>query len=295
MPLGILAILMLLLGTASLVSLGLSRSRGSAQLTASRDARSVAEAGINRIIASFNQPENRRLLVSGMAMGSWSSDTSNSLQSPCIKTDGTRPGPNGDGLPSATARNYGDGQFRDLETGAVDSGERRFSLRTITYAAGTNGASDRRSIRVSSTAGSSDLTLTGSGYSGALINLDDPDGIGTRKPGFNQGYVTLTVEGRVVRSDGSVATALVTREFLVVPKCCGASFGSNGSGGSTLGNDSSSLGADSRYCGVDFGVITGINGGAHWSLYANDSYTTRNTAGQIVPLNNIIGDITGMA
>jgi hypothetical protein len=95
MPVGILAIPMMLLGSASLVSLGLSRSRGSAQLTASRDARSVAEAGINRIIASFNQPENRRLLVSGMTMGSWSSDTSNSLQSPCVKTDGTRPGPNG--------------------------------------------------------------------------------------------------------------------------------------------------------------------------------------------------------
>ena len=82
MPVGILAIQMMLLGSASLVSLGLSRSRGSAQLTASRDARSVAEAGINRIIASFNQPENRRLLVSGMTMGSWTSDTSNSLQSP---------------------------------------------------------------------------------------------------------------------------------------------------------------------------------------------------------------------
>jgi hypothetical protein len=42
-------------------------------------------------------------------------------------------------------------------------------------------------------------------------------------------------------------------------------------------------------------VITGLNGGKHWTFYANDSYTTRNSAGQIIPLSNIIGDISGLS
>ena len=105
MPVGILAIQMMLLGTASLVSLGLRRSRGSAQLTASRDARSVAEAGINRIIASFNQPENRRLLVSGMTQGSLSSDTSNRLLEPMRQDGWHAPGPQRFQRPTAAAIN----------------------------------------------------------------------------------------------------------------------------------------------------------------------------------------------
>jgi len=290
----VMAAVAMMLGTTSLVSLSLSRSRSSGQLSGSGDAKVTAEAGINRIIASLNRPENRGLLVSGLALNSWASATDAQVQSPCQNTNGNRPGPQADGRPSSTARNYGDGQFRDLSSNSVDTGTRRFALQAITYATGSNGSSNRREIQVSSTAGSATLSTVGSGSIRSLTNLDDPDGTGPLKPGANSGYFTISVEGRVYRSDGTYTKAVVTRELGVIPKCCGASFGSNGSGGTTLGSSTDSLGADSRFCQVDFGVISGLNGGKHWTLYANDSYTTRNSTGQIIPLSNIIGDTSGM-
>jgi len=291
----VMAAVAMVLGTTSLVSLSMSRSRSTSQLSNSSDAKVTAEAGINRIIASLNRPENRGLLVSGLALNSWSTATDAQVQSPCQNTNGTRPGPQNDGRPSNTARSYGDGVFRDISTNTANSGTRRFALQAITYATGANGSSNRREIQISNTAGSSSVTTIGSGSIRSLINLDDPDGTGALQPGSNSGYLTITVEGRAYRSDGTYSRAVVTREFALIPKCCGASFGSNGSGGTSLGSSSDSLGADSRFCQIDFGVITGLNGGQHWTLYANDSYTTRNSSGQIIPLNNIIGDVTGMS
>jgi len=291
----VMAAVAMVLGSASLVSLSLSRGRSSNLLSGSGDAKVAAEAGINRIIASLNRPENRGLLVSALALNSWATASDAQVQSPCQNTNGTRPGPQGDGRPSTTVRSYGDGQFRDLSSNTVNTGNRRFALQAITYATGANGSSNRREIQVSSTAGSSSLSTVGTGSIRTLINLDDPDGTGALQPGRNSGYLTITVEGRVYRSDGTYSKAVVTREFALIPKCCGASFGSNGSGGTSLGSSTDSMGADSRFCQVDFGVISGLNGGEHWTLYANDSYTTRNSSGQIVPLNNIIGDVSGMS
>ena len=290
---GILAALGMVLGTVALVNLNLGRLRGSKQLSDSRDAKSVAEAGLNQILATLNRPENRGLLVAGIAMGQWSNTANNNaIRSPCVNTSGVRPGASGDGIPTSSARTYGDGQYRDVETGAIGTGTRRFSLRSITYATGNNGASDRRALRVTTTASNNTLNTVGT-FSKDLINLDDPDGTGSLTPGYNTGTISITVEGMVVQPDGSIARSLITREFSLIPKCCGASFGSNGSGGASMGSSANSLGSDSRYCSVDFGVITGLNGGNHWTLYANDSYTTRNSSGQIIPLTTIIGDTTG--
>lgn len=287
---GILVLLALAAGTLSLASLVNGRLTGGQGQSDSTQARAAAEEGLNQIIATFNQPENRKLLVSGTAMNSWAGASGTTLQSPCVRGDGTRPGSN-NGQPTSQARAYGDGAFRDVETGTVDSGERRFALQSVTYATGANGAANRRSLAITTTAGSSTLTTTGTYPSGVthdrLVNLEDPDGSGALLPGSNSGFLTLQVQGQVVRGGRVIATATVAREFQVVPKCCGASFGSNGSGGVTVG--SGSLGADSRYCGVQFGVIVGINGGTVWTFYANDRYTTRNASGQVVSINSLLG------
>jgi hypothetical protein len=112
---GILAALGMVLGTVALVNLNLSRLRGSKQLNDSRDAKSVAEAGLNQILATLNRPENRGLLVAGIAMGQRSnSANNNAIRSPCVNTSGVRPGASGDGIPTSSARTYGDGQYRDV-------------------------------------------------------------------------------------------------------------------------------------------------------------------------------------
>ena len=290
MVVAILVLLGLVAGTVALANLsaaGLLASRGEGS---SKDARSVAEAGLANIIATMNQPENRKMLVSGTAMDSWTRATGDTLQSPCVRNDGSRPGAANDGQATAAARSLGDGQFRDLSTNAVNTtGERQYSLRSVTYSVGAPGAANRRSIRTTTTAGSGALTQVGTGNFHELNNLEDPDGAGSNLPGFNSGFITLVVEGRVVRNGVVESTSTITREFEVLPKCCGASFGSNGSGGAAVGSSAGSLGSDSRFCGVQFGIITGINGGTHWSYYANDRFTTKNPDGTVVNLSTILG------
>ncbi len=284
----ILVLLALVAGTVGLASLSSSGLLGSRNEGTSKDAQAVAEAAMANIVATLNQPENRKMLVAGTAMNSWASASGDTLQSPCIRNDGTRPGAN-DGQPTTAAKNLGDGQFRDLATNAVNTGDRQFRLSSVTYAVGAVGSTDRRSIRTTTTAGSGSLTKVGTGNFYELNNLDDPDGSGANLPGANSGFITLAVEGRVFRNGVQVATATVTREFEVMPKCCGASFGSNGSGGASVGAGAGSTGSDSRYCGVQFGIITGINGGTHWSFYANDRFTSRNFENKVVNISSMLG------
>ncbi|MCT0207749.1 hypothetical protein [Synechococcus sp. CS-1332] len=279
---GILVLLALVVGTVGLSSLVSSNLLGSREQGSSSEARSAAEAGIDEIIATWNQPQNRKLLVSGQAMSTWASSTN--LQSPCVTTDGKATRPGVTGLPTTQAKSFGDGEFRDVENPTkANTGDRQFALVRVTYSAGPAANTNRRAISVSSTK-TGGVTTVGPGFTGNfsdLNNLDDPDGtVTTLQPGSNSGFITVEVQGRVMRGGTAVATATVTREFEVLPKCCGASFGSNAA---------TNLGADKRACGVEFGLITGINGGTHFSYYANDRFTTVNKANQVVNVSGMIG------
>ncbi len=279
---GILVLLALVVGTVGLSSLVASNLLGSREQGSSSEARSAAEAGIDEIIATWNQPQNRKLLVSGQAMNTWAGSTT-TLQSPCVTTDGTATRPGGTGQPTAQAKSFGDGEFRDLaDPSKTNSGDRQFALVRVTYSAGPSGNTNRRAISVASTK-TGGVTTVGPSFTGNfsdLINLDDPDGTGAALPGSNGGFITVEVQGRVMRGGTAVATATVTREFEVLPKCCGASFGSNAA---------TNLGSDKRACGVEFGLITGINGGTHFSYWANDRFTTVNKANQVVNITSMIG------
>ncbi|MGB7564472.1 MAG: hypothetical protein WBM08_06930, partial [Prochlorococcaceae cyanobacterium] len=309
MLVGILVILALAVGSVGMANLISGGFLGSTMSNESRDARAAAEAGIDRIISTWNQPENRGLLVSNQGMSTWSASTANI--SPCVSNDGkaTRPGAAGTGQPTATATSYADGAFRDITSGTVNTGTRQFSLTGVVVSAAANNVANRRTLTFQNNVGNGAASANDFR---TLINLDDPDNTGNKQPGYNSGLLSVTVQGRVVRNGVTLSTSTVTREFQLLPKCCGASFGSNGSGGSTFtsttagsgiisdGNSdvsttqrNSALGSDSRFCGLDFGVITGLGGGAHWSYYANDIYTTRNAAGTVTPLTNIIGDTSG--
>ncbi|MCP9837883.1 hypothetical protein KBY84_10295 [Cyanobium sp. N.Huapi 1H5] len=279
---GILVLLALVVGTVGLSSLVASNLLGSREQGSSSEARSAAEAGIDEIIATWNQPQNRKLLVSGQAMNTWAGSTT-TLQSPCVTTDGTATRPGGTGQPTTQAKSFGDGEFRDVENPTkVNTGTRQFALVRVVYSAGPAGNTNRRAISVASTK-TGGVTTVGPSFTGNfsdLINLDDPDGTGAALPGSNGGFITVEVQGRVMRGGTPVATATVTREFEVLPKCCGASFGSNAA---------ANLGSDKRACGVEFGLITGINGGTHFSYWANDRFTTVNKANQVVNITSMIG------
>jgi hypothetical protein len=285
----LLLVLGVLAGTLGVVAM--SNSSNLAAFVSGAEARDVSEMGADRIIATWSEPENRQLLVAGSTPPDTWSTSNPKLQSPCVSTRNERPGDN-NGFPTATAINLSDGQFRNLDDlSQVNTGNQRIRLKGVRYSTGPNtgGAAalqNRRALQRTFTRSSSWTLASQSGTLPAgsefnqLLNLDDPDGGGTLLSGNNTGFIAVTVEGRAYRPDGTFSSYTTTKEFEVVPKCCGGSFGSNAT---------NSLGADRRYCGVEFGLVTGINGGRFFSQRANDRYTSRNSSGQIVDLTSIIG------
>jgi type II secretory pathway pseudopilin PulG len=292
---GIVAALVLILSAAAVVQLSGGNLRGVFASSETRQARGAAAEGTDLMIDTWNQPQNRRLLVSGQSPTAW---TAANLRSPCFNTeDGSRPGPSNDGLPDQAAINLGDGQWRDVVTGAAGGAgpnRREFRLVRITYSASDGRTTpDPRALRRTATPGGA---ITGSalptGFAtwDQLVNLNDPDGVGALQPGRNSGFLVLEVEGRVVRGGQVVANSRETREFEVLPKCCGASLGSNNSGGTNYAGTTGSLGSDSRQCNLQYGVVTGFNGGWHWSFFANDQFTQRsNETGTIERYGPILG------
>ena len=270
----------LTLGTLALASYFSSTLLGIRGQSSRTDALATAEAGMNRVMSTFNQPVNRKFLVSGQAMNNWATAD---LTSPCRDSSNNSPGE-----PTTEARNYGDGQFRALDTLETNTGRRQFRVTKVTYSAGLADNPNRRSQSITTTAGTTTLDRTGS-FNTDLINLNDPEVL-DKYAGYNKGYFTVTIEAKVVEG-GKVSTATLTREYEILPRCCGASFGSNGSGGSTL-NDANALGADSRFCGVEFGAIMGLNNGTTWQYEANDRYTKRLSNGTVAPITNVIGIVS---
>ena len=284
----LLLVLGVLAGTLGVVAM--SNASNLAAFVSGAEARDVSEMGADRIIATWSEPENRQLLVAGSTPPATWSTSNPKLQSPCVSTSNKRPGE--DGFPTATAIGLSDGQFRNLDDlSQVNTGNQRILLKGVRYSTGPNTGSaaelqNRRALQrtftlsPSWTLASQSGTLPAGSEFNQLLNLDDPDGGGTLLSGNNTGFIAVTVEGRVYRPDGTYSSSTTTKEFEVVQKCCGGSFGSNAT---------NSLGADRRYCGVEFGLVTGINGGRFFSQRANDRYTSRNSSGQIVDLTSIIG------
>jgi hypothetical protein len=298
MMVGMLVILALLVSTLGLVAIVNGANLAAFFSGGALDSQQVAEAGADLIIATFNRPENRKLLVAGSTPISDWSTTNDDLQSPCLSSTNTRPG-SSNGHPQQIAINMSDGNFRDLEKPENTTlGDRTFRLVAVRYSTGENGSQDRRTIYRTFKPGGQNGAMNGAipteNNFSELVNLDDPDGSGSKTPGSNSGFIAITVEGSVSRADGTTSTSRVTKEYEVVPKCCGGSFGSNGSGGTatiTGSIPSNSLGADSRYCGTNFGVIIGINGG-RINLNDNaDYYSTRDTFNAVKPLREIMGII----
>ena len=278
---GIVAALVLILSGAAIVQLSSGNLSGVFASSDTRQARGAAAEGTDLMIDTWNQPQNRRLLVSGQTPTTWNAAN---LRSPCFESaTNTRPGPNNDGLPDQAAINLGDGQWRNVVSGAVATATqdgRQFRLVRISFTASNGGATPNpRGLRRTATPGAAatgDTLPAGVTSWDQLVNLDDPDGLGNAQPGSNRGFVVLEVEGRVVRNGQVVANSRETREFEVLPKCCGGSLGSNNSGGMNYAGTTGSLGSDTRVCNLQYGVVTGFNDGWHWSYFANDQFTQRN-------------------
>ncbi|MEB3271770.1 MAG: hypothetical protein VKJ44_09010 [Synechococcus sp.] len=190
----------LLLGASMLIGLGSSGLLGAFGQLRSREARQAAEQGVDVILNTLNAPANRRLLVAEVPMGAWGeTDNSAKVLNPCLSS-----------APTAQAVALG----KSTEQPIAGDNRRRYVLRRLTLRSPGRSASYTSSGAPGSPAGTA--TEVGS-YADTAIALYPA------QP--NPGYVEMVVEGRIYDAAGTLQyTAQVTREFAVVPKCCGVGF-----------------------------------------------------------------------
>jgi hypothetical protein len=239
-----------LIGVGSLAYRTLSNQAGGSELNASRAARDAAESGTTAIIAELNKVENRRLLVSGSNPGAWGSSNDPLQRNACLSPSIA---------PLASASTIGSNSWKSV------GGNGEYILRSVRYA---NRDRSRRRVFTYAMAGSgASAGVVDTNFdndTNSLINLSPvaPGGLP------NIGHIEITVEGRIVRNSQTVATATVVKEFEVIPKCCGVSFGEvfNRNTGLPIPN---SFGNDQRACRAqgfrgleELGLVFGFEGGS---------------------------------
>ena len=248
----------------------------------SRESREAAEYGMRTIISELSRTPNRRLLVANKSQGAWinpsqwgNASFSSALANPCALTTvnnnitAAKP-PALAGLAGATPAGTA-----NLE-GQVNSGK-RYWLRSITYrnSSSSGTRSEISFTRTSSTANWIQTPSTGVTYNPDAVSLE----------GATTAYLELQVQGESTQA-GKTSVAVVTKEFELVPKCCGRSFGYTYA---SLSNPVASFGQDLRSCpSVGLGVlnfVTGGNGdgvfstnGKSFDLWENQIGTNQDTA-----------------
>lgn len=198
LPLVILAALMITAGGLALAYRSSYGLLGSVFHVYGLQAREAAEIGVNRIIAELNKTQNRGVLRSrgtGTETGLWSSgDLATLYRSNC-------PGSGTPDLASNANLGYPAGSSSPTAYNQV------FIRPDGTISASSAGAT--RSYRLVSATRRPESELT------IFQEMTPP-----------AGEVTLVVEGRSLRPDGSLASVIqLSQTFQVVPKCCATSFG----------------------------------------------------------------------
>lgn len=199
-------VLLLAIGVplAALAAASLMQSGGlrAALLGQSREARDAAESGILAVISDLNRVENRRLLVSDSPR--WSASDVNL----CALNRS----------PSTPSTTLTQADFIGKEFNLVTSGERRYKLTKVQIL-----NPDRRNYLVREAG--QDAVESGD-YNPDAVSVYTSSASTAKQD--KVGYIRLTVEGLIYKPGNSTspaARATVTREFQVVPKCCGYSFG----------------------------------------------------------------------
>lgn len=217
-----------IIGVAAYASRTTSGFFGAINQSVNREARDTAESAITEFQDALNRPENRYLLVKGPDVP-WSA-TDASLKNPCTSVNIVNSIPDISSAPYPSAEvvsrfsadpSLNASSFKNLISG--DS-KRQFVVEKVEYIYDRDPSSS-----VLGRIFPSDSGYDWSSLSTATGGRGLYDG-GTRT------LLRVTVVARVTRN-GTVSQARVAREFEIVPKCCGRSFG-NTYGGKNWGRDS---------------------------------------------------------
>ena len=243
--------LAVVIGWLMLAARSSSSRLGAALQTENREARLVAESAMDVVINELNQPRNRMLLAQGKTPADWQA----------ASPPGGSPSP-------ARFLNFCENADSKPPSGIIGEIGKSAADPNVYLPLPNNPGNDRftRRFRLRGVTLKNSKRQSGSDYSADQINLRDPGA---------WGYIELEVEGQVLRNGVPAATASITREYQVVPKCCNRSF--RGPGDPNQDRDPLTgfrpglYGNDDRGCGgfPQFLVGTGNNderssGGLSW-------------------------------
>lgn len=238
----LLALLAVIVSTVAVANRTAQGLLGASQQSGNREARDVAEAGINKIVSEWNIPANRGMWTAGnIAMGNWSTSSpknnctglTKDSKTGAYTLDTTKIA----SLTAAATTAINSGAELQVVTG---DNSRTFILRRITYL-----SQDRKTAQTYTPISKIDQTAP-------FSNSDSTTGV-----------VQLEVEG-IFRRNGQIQSrSTVTRDLEVAPMCCLLSFGAeNQPYGGKL-----NLGTETRPCygGVNLGDLSfayGLSGGS---------------------------------
>jgi hypothetical protein len=250
----ILTALVLIIGIAAFASRTGSGLFGVIDQSLNREARDVAESAITDFQNALNRVENRYLLVAGTGQPWIASDAS--IRNPCTSTiDSSGAITPGTSTPVSQAtidRYYPSTNFKPLDSSDLAAQPTKsFKIESIEY---------KDSNRIN------------------YPSLSVPLPYNELLRGGTRALLRVTVVGKV-RKNGVESYSRVAREFEVVPKCCGRSFGRNVYGGVNWGRDSTS-------CTINQGNSTGnglvgaLNGGN--TTGSNNQLDVRDQNGNLI-------------
>lgn len=196
----------LMLAAAMLVTMGNTGIFGAFSQSRTKDARQAAEQGVDVIINTLNASPNRKLLVADVPINNWSDPAYISkLRNPCNQASQVNP--------TSAALQLGNNQ----EVPIAGDSKKTFVLKTVTL---RNPKRLATFVSSSSSSGPGGIAgLSTNGYSETAIKLDNTS------TSSDYGYIEVVVEGRIYDGNNKLqSTAQVTREFAVIPKCCGIGF-----------------------------------------------------------------------
>ena len=256
----LLAMLVALITVSSAVTL-VSRTQsgwlGVAEQSESRLAREAAEAGLTRVIGELNLPVNRRLLVNPMPFTAWKTRAAGheSLINPCsLLQSAKKIDPSSrEGLKRIADPSLSMAAIPlDMDT-PTPGIQRRFLLRSVRLSDSTR-SRWYRSTRPQ-VDGDATVEKSADDFSESLINFNTSN---------NVGAIELVVQGQVLKGGRVVATSNLSREYLVVPKCCTSSFG----------GPAQMFGNDFRWCPSYPSLILGLANTStshHGGIYVRSS------------------------
>jgi hypothetical protein len=253
LALALVAAFVLIVGVGALASRGNFGFIGQIFQSQNRMAREAAEAAILEFANSISQERNRHLLIAGTTSNwnsaKWQSSGTDFRNICTVFNDSFVPSLSNsspvfvDPDPNFISRFTPGSGFKQLIEG---SNARIFKVENIEY------LNQSRSSYVDS--------------SGAFLSFaNDPSNPNSTvsygdlyRSGGQRSLIRITLRAEV-NQNGRISTALVAREFEVVPKCCKRSFGRNIVGGTNWGRDEEKCG--SKLARKPPGLIIGPNQG----------------------------------